>query len=152
MRPRTILAAAALAAILFGTMANKGCSESQLRAAARATAKSAEIARSEIDDSHGAGELSDAEVASIDPILGRLEKTANGIDQRLVGYDQLDAAGKRDLISGIVDEGAAIATDFEALHVKNPRAQARMAKIVRNVRRGNEIFQVVLAALPQRQN
>lgn len=149
MNSRTFLAGAALGALLLFAIFSAACSESQLRAGANATATAARVARGEIDDSHRAGELDDAEVASVSPAIDRLEKSAQSIEQRLAGYDRMTKAEKRQLVSGLVDEGTSIAADFDALHVKNPRAQARITKIVGYVRRGNEIFQIVLAALPQ---
>lgn len=132
---------------VFGLLFS-ACGEKALRAGARALGQAAREGRAEVNNLVREGLITEAEAESVRPIVERLEKSSQSADQRLIGFDQLDSAGKLTLVSGLIDCGAEIATDFEALKIKNEKARQRINKIVGHVRRANAAFRIVQAAIP----
>ncbi|MET0646394.1 MAG: hypothetical protein ABW208_07210 [Pyrinomonadaceae bacterium] len=148
-RRKTLKVVAVIA--LVGALASAvACDEPQLRAGASVTAQAAREARTEINASLRDGTLTQTEADTINPVINRLEKSAQSISEKLVGYDQLDAAGRRTLLASFIDEATVIATDFDALHIKSEKTKRKIGKVVANVRRGAAAFRVVQAAIPQR--
>ncbi|HEV2863050.1 MAG TPA: hypothetical protein VGX48_18690 [Pyrinomonadaceae bacterium] len=137
------LAFVAAAGLLFSA-----CGEKELRAGALARGLAAREGKTELSALVRDQLITGDEAASVRPIIERLEKTSESADQRLVGFDRLDGAGKLTLVSGFVDDGAEIAADFDALKIKNEKGRQRINRIVGHVRRANAAFRIVRAAIP----
>jgi hypothetical protein len=148
-RTMKIFLAVGLAGLLFTAQA---CKSESVRGVSAGISVGAGVLRDEISAGVRAGDYTQAEADSINPVVDELESAAGDISIRAEAWDSMTTSERRALALEAVEKigGAVQRLSDRGVGVKSERSRARLEKYLRRARFAVGTLRAIEAAQPRR--